>query len=257
METSLPKPRNVTAEELEYFREHGWTTIRGLIHRDSAAAMLARARKVLLAEREADGGGEPFAREMYFARDNFPQLALSSDAGRLAQTVMDRPVAVRYFSDLLLCRLPEHRGHTGTQWHQDYTSYPTDRWGSLHVWIALNELTPEHGTMRFLDGSQREGPLGRYDHRSGDTVVGEYPHLLERYAQSAPLSLAPGDATIHHSGVVHSSPANLTSDARWSSLLSYFPADARYSGVANPLCDGLGLSLWEPLADPSFPVVFG
>ena len=48
----------------------------------------------------------------------------------------------------------------GSRYHQDASEQGSDRVGEVQFWLALSEVTPEMGPMRFVDRSHREGPLG-------------------------------------------------------------------------------------------------
>ena len=66
-------------------------------------------------------------------------------------------VPLRYRYDNLVLRPP---GGAGTSYHQDATEHGSDRGGELQFWLALAEVKPEMGAMRFVDKSHLEGPLG-------------------------------------------------------------------------------------------------
>ena len=44
--------------------------------------------------------------------------------------------------------------------------------GELQFWLALEEVTPEMGPMRFINRSHREGPLGSVFNGDGDDLAG-------------------------------------------------------------------------------------
>ena len=84
--------------------------------------------------------------------------------------------------------------------------------------------------MRFLTGSHREGGLGAgIVLGGGPDVLGQYPKLLDFYDLSPPLSYEPGDATVHSGFMVHGAPKNQSNETRWSYIMSYFPADVRFT----------------------------
>ena len=111
--------------------------------------------------------------------------------------------------------------------------------------------------MRFVNGSHREGPLGRTYHEEGmPDVFEKYPDLLDRYRLSEPLHLRPGDATAHSGLVVHGAPENTTDEARWAFIASYFPADTLYTGAPFHNFDGRGLEVNKPFDLPITPIVY-
>lgn len=263
-------PRLVTAEEVASYQKDGWALLRRFIEPNEATALLAAAQRLM----GTDGAGHTVRPEVdsdltwwndyhYPSRENelFASLALSESIGRSAQLMSGRQVGIRYYQDSIAVKA----GHASsvrnapTDVHQDFPAGIFDRVGEITFWIALDEVPPERGSMRFYSGSHREGPLGRMKDRSGTVsdLLATYPHLTERYALSAPLHLEPGDATCHHQLVLHGAPANETDVARWSFLGLYFPADTLYTGIPleHPRVDALALVPNEPFDHPQFPII--
>jgi ectoine hydroxylase-related dioxygenase (phytanoyl-CoA dioxygenase family) len=98
----------------------------------------------------------------------------------------------------------------------------------MQWWLALAEVTPEMGAMRFLSGVHREGPLGSCFNEDTGDVLEQYPKLTDLYPLSPPLHYQPGDATVHHGYMLHGAPPNETDAVRLAYLFSYVPADTRW-----------------------------
>jgi hypothetical protein len=264
--------RRVADEEVEAFRRDGCVFLPEYVDRDRIAEMLAFLETHL----GVDGQDVPkgdlaavttfveagFWRDWRFlARDAgmepFRSVCLASAMGENAQRLMGRDVAVRLDVDGVLLKVPlgSDLGSQATDWHQDWPNQSHDRVGGMSFWIALNEVPPERGSLRFLTGSHREGPLGR-TLRGGVDLVEQYPSLPNRYRTLGPLHYRPGDASVHNGLVVHSAPPNRTDKPRWAYAMSCFPADALYTGAAFSNTDGLGLKVGAPLDHPRFPVLF-
>ena len=275
-------PRAITDDEVAFYAENGWVKLENLIAPELAHGLLQGSRQ-LMEEAIAGQGvadeqeGDRFAgaskgkkvldigiwQDYHFpARDDhaepFHSLVFSKALGRAAQRLLRKPtVPVQYSSDLLACKMPAgSRGGQATNWHQDFPIFPFDRYGSLAFWVALNDIPPERGTMRFLSGSQREGPIGRDGFLKGIDALELYPDLADRYELSPPLHLKPGDATVHHAAVIHSAPENSTPDPRWVYIIAFIPGDTLYTGAAHHNFDGLGLTVNEPIRHERFPIVY-
>ncbi|HVX21004.1 MAG TPA: phytanoyl-CoA dioxygenase family protein [Acidimicrobiales bacterium] len=269
--------REVTEDEGAFFRQHGWVKLDGLLPASVAGAMLDAVRDTMLG---AEGG--PLAslvdlpedpaerifdfdqwRDWHFpARDHgvepLRSVVFSRQIGLNTRRLLGREVGVNYHADLLAVKMPQgHEASGETTWHQDWINFPFDRVGFLTFWIALDEVTPAQGSMRFLSGSHHDGPLGRRNFGDAAHVVAYYPDLLDRYELSPPLHLAPGDATVHTGLVVHSAPPNTTDRPRWSLVTSYHPADTCYTGAPHHIFhESLGLEVGQPIRHPQFPTIY-
>jgi hypothetical protein len=273
--------REVTHEEVAFYRDNGWVKLERLIGPELAGELLRTAQGVMGDEPEAApdeseelqpkkgiwpkmGGRvqniEYWQNYHFIARDDraepFHSLVFSKEIGRAAQRLMARDVPVRYSTDAVACKMPAGRaGNAPTDYHQDISSLPFDRVGPLTFWFALNDMTPEFGTMRFLSGSHRAGNLGR-TRAQGRGTIEYYPELLDEYELSPPLSLQAGDATVHNAQVIHGSPENSTATPRWGYIVAYFPGDALWTGAFHHNFSSLGLEVNKPFEHPSLPVVY-
>jgi hypothetical protein len=229
--------RDVTDEEVAHYTEQGWVFLPGLFS-PALSAELRRAAEDLV---EPIPGDPLFKSKRPVGRDGiepFRQVAWSEQIGRVAHRLINRSrltdeeIPTRYLDDLIWCRDP---GVSPIQYHQDSITQGADRVGRLNFWVALEEVTPEMGAMRFLSGSHREGPLGSAELEPGVSwaderysLLARYPKLAELYELSPPLHYQPGDATVHHGWLVHGSPANESDRQRWCYILEYAPADVRH-----------------------------
>jgi ectoine hydroxylase-related dioxygenase (phytanoyl-CoA dioxygenase family) len=278
---TVAAPREITDDEVSFYVENGWVKLENLISAELAAELLDGAKRLMETGIAAQGvaeeeEGDRFAKASkgtkvldigiwqdyhYPARDDhaepFSSFVFSKELGRAAQRLLDKDVPVQYSADLLACKMPAgSRGGQATNWHQDFPIFPFDRYGSLAFWIALNDIPPERGTMRFLSKSQREGPIGRDGFLQGVDALELYPRLADRYETSPPLHLKPGDATVHHAAVIHSAPLNSTPDPRWTYIVAFIPGDTLYTGAAHHNFDGLGLEINKPIRHERFPIVY-
>lgn len=268
--------RSLTPDEVSHYREHGWVKLERFIDPAKAAELLAAAQSLVQTDAAVEDDGDYRLRDgiggrvvnvgfwqdyHYAARDDrlepFRSLAFSSEIGRVAEQVIGRDVPVQYLSDIIACKMPAGSpGGDATNWHQDLPTLPFDRIGVHGVWVALNEIPPERGSMRFLSGSQKEGPLGRDAFSRGIDLTEVYRDSLSQYELSPPLHMMPGDATIHHGNVVHSAPQNTTNEPRWAYILSYFPGDTLYTGAPHHSFDKMNLEPLQRIRHDRVPQVY-
>lgn len=273
--------RDVTDDEVEFFDTNGWVKLDRLIDPDTARSMRQVAEPLVRANQMADTHTTADASSDIVGAGPLPALAgrheplltfaLSTVMGRNAQRLMrrasrlaGRELPVRVYNDAVMCK---PAGSGTTRFHQDSTETGADRIGKLNLWVALDEVTPEMGSMRFLTGVHREGPLGSVfsdpdpSLRASDIeelgridpgVLGLFPGLLEMYRLSPPISYQPGDATVHDGFMIHGSPPNTTDRDRWAFLISYAAAGVKF------LRDGDNVSgEFRTPDDARCPVVFG
>ena len=169
--------REVTDEEVAHYHEYGWVMMRGLVDPAFAANMLRVARELgAAADKDlppaalAKRGVEPFHSFMFSQR-------MSSNAAKLVnrRRLKGVDVPMRYRMDFMIKKpkgQPDMRNANparptagyhpvyGTGFHQDSSEHGSDRVGELQFWMALAEVTPEMGPMRFINRTHREGPLG-------------------------------------------------------------------------------------------------
>lgn len=242
------KVREVTDEEVGLFHQNGWAKLPGLIDRELAAEMLEVACAKVEHSRTTE---KIWNTSWHFARQGiepFRSVAYSEVMGRNAQRLInrrrltDREIGIRAKGDLVVCKLRDATKHI---YHHDGHGEQPDRGGTLTLWLALDEVTPEMGAMRFISGSHREGPLGLA--YTGKSLLEDYPKLLDLYELSPPLHYQPGDATVHNSWTVHGSPPNTTDRPRWSYLVGYVAADVFLNAAElTALDDGNSTAIYPP-----------
>lgn len=250
--------RDVTPDEVSFYQEHGWVMLPQLISRDLVAELLDAAEKIVPPSNALGEGNRTLDDPAVDGAEPFRSVAFSPEMGRVAHDLIQRTrlsdvdVPIQFHSDALWCKEP---GGWGTLFHQDDPVRPADRAGVFNLWLALDEVTPEMGAMRFLSGVHREGPLGnvrspelrellaegelgraKFAELDESTrrrlsergVLDYYPKLTDLYEWSPPFHYEPGDATVHHGWMVHGGPDNTTDRPRWAYILEYMPSDTEF-----------------------------
>jgi chlorinating enzyme len=115
---------------------------------------------------------------------------------------------------LMLCKYPNDPSYV--PWHQDSVYSNWHLSPTTSAWIALTASTPQNGCMRAIVGSHRRGVLGH-------EVVPDQNNLLRRGERIAievdernavDLELCPGEMSLHHANIIHSSNPNRTGSKR-------------------------------------------
>jgi ectoine hydroxylase-related dioxygenase (phytanoyl-CoA dioxygenase family) len=259
--------RSVTTAEVAFYQRNGWVYLPRLVSAERATRLLTHA-KALMGEDATtsitDKPGRSAEQRAWFRDFDEPSLAdpvldgyaHSPDLGKVASDLMgSRPV--RFFQDQLLVKAPAAKGGGPTTWHHDMSYLPLDRNGVAHVWLALVDVPPEKGSMRFLDGSHLLGLFGRSMFGDQGDLTRTHPEMFETQTMSPPLHLSPGDATVHDASIAHYAPPNETDEPRWAYLTAFFRADALYTGAeyrVTKRADGLEIN--KVLDHPRFPIAY-
>ncbi|WP_454688926.1 phytanoyl-CoA dioxygenase family protein [Achromobacter aloeverae] len=258
----------VNEQHVRDFNENGWTVIRNVIPRDVALGLRESAIKSAGANRPPEMEFDPtknnYINDARFQSQHRLYPSAESVDALFASVVYSPRIAaisrallncaeVRHLRSIIMEKAPVSQGGQKTSWHQDFPFLPIDRSRSLSIWIALMDLPPEMGTLRFVNGSPHLGSLGRDAHMRPDA------DRLESYVQngtvSPPLSLRAGDATIHADLTIHGAAPNESNESRWAVSIGYMDADCLYTGAPNRLTDGLGLEVNMPLNHEKFPMI--
>jgi hypothetical protein len=268
LDVEAPVVRDLTEEEIRQFHETGWVFVKGYVRRDIATKMLEIGKK-----RMGTADGALFDKEKVtsvknwwwevsnIAREDdlFAKVGLAPSMGHNIQRLFRRNVGIHYLSDALMAKAPAHRtdGSLPTIWHQDIPSFPFDRSGTMACWMALDHLTPDMGTMHFLEGSHKGEYYGRFPDDAGpDEIFEVHPELKKLYRDVPSPTFEPGDVTFHHCQTVHGAPANAGDRARWSYVVAFMASDCRYTGASCVYTDGMQLPVDEPIRHPRFPLIW-
>ena len=247
---------SIPPESVEQFRRDGWTRLPGLISPELAGEIMRRLYA-------SDNTVAPTATEkwmttgdyqrvlkmhdgMAWKDDWFKRLALSPRLSGLALKLIGQDEGL-FIHDMSFIKT----GDEGepTPFHQDFPHWPFDRTGAFTIWIALTDMTEDMGTLQFLPGSIKEGPLGRYSRSVGDDMCKANPYLLEKYRKEGGTPLRAGDATVHVDLMVHGANGNSTGRDRAAYTLRYMPRDVLYTGAPHRHFDKFGLKSGESFTD--------
>lgn len=246
--------REATDAEVTFFHDNGWVRLARLVDPGTVSILRERASGYLEARSQAGASlvDQAFgqSRDIADSDELFGLLTMSQAMGRNATRLLHGVAAVRVQVTNLLIKEPGQHG--STEFHQDFPWMPMDRSAMLTVWLALVDVPADMGSLRFYSGSHRHGLLGRSFTRQGDDQLSQHPWLKE-LELSPPLDLKAGDATVHHALTVHGAPANRRETPRLSFTVTYFDADALYTGTPYRQTDGLGLKVNQPFDHERFP----
>jgi ectoine hydroxylase-related dioxygenase (phytanoyl-CoA dioxygenase family) len=250
--------RLLSDAEVDHYHSYGWARMDRLVASETATSLLAAAQEIM------DRGCADYGAWQYYrhaARDlkqePFRSVAFSANMASNVQRLAERDMPIRLWGDTIFRKMPagSEEGAEATKWHQDLPHYPHDRVGHVAIWLAIDEVVPEQGALRFLSKSKEEGPLGKVFGGDERDLLDRYPALAKKYEISSPLHLNPGDATCHHGLTVHSAPQNTAQAPRWSFVFTYIPSDVCYNGSPFKVTDGPVLEADKPFENDCYPII--
>ena len=150
--------RAITQEEADFYDEHGWVFLPGLLPEQVATDLLQRAQALqakqdarereLVKERDKQHKGytdmnHAVILSMPSQQDDVVRsLVMSKKAGANAQKLIGRSVGVRAWANFFLYKAPFRQSEEGadeTIWHQDDPASPRDRSGHMVMWMSRSE----------------------------------------------------------------------------------------------------------------------
>jgi non-heme Fe2+,alpha-ketoglutarate-dependent halogenase len=118
-------------------------------------------------------------------------------------------------------------------WHQDATYFGLAPFEHVTAWVALTPSRAESGCVRVIPGFHHKGQLAHVDdHNDPLTMLSRGQTLAEtiREEDAVDLVMEPGDVSLHHTLIAHSSGPNRSDDWRIGIGISYIPTSVRHTG---------------------------
>jgi ectoine hydroxylase-related dioxygenase (phytanoyl-CoA dioxygenase family) len=110
--------------------------------------------------------------------------------------------------------------------HQDWTLMDESKFYSVNLWIPLQDVTSENGSLHFLPGSHRIADNIRtapdFPELFGNVMPLVYPHL-----ESVPLRV--GEAILFQCAVLHGSFSNVSKHPRTNAMVGLYSKGAYFS----------------------------
>jgi ectoine hydroxylase-related dioxygenase (phytanoyl-CoA dioxygenase family) len=194
----------------------------------------------------------------------FRGFSLSGPAPEIAAALLES-ARVNFFGDQIFVKEPGTRERTA--FHQDATYFEIDGDQCCVLWIPVDPVTLEGGTMQYWRGSHRDGKLYQPNVFIAQTTFpgaeGELLPDIEGQLDDYDIvhfDVEPGDVLVHHYRTVHGAGGNHTRyQVRRAASLRYCGDDIRFCTrpwAPRQLHHTHRLQDGEPLSGPDFPVVW-
>lgn len=136
-------------------------------------------------------------------------------------------------SSLILHKPPQTPDYVG--WHQDGTYWRLHEATTASAWIALTAADPDNGCMRVIPGSHRRPILPHRESHDELSLLGRGEEVAVSVddTEAVDVTLAPGQMSMHHNSILHSSPPNPSGRPRTGFIIRFVtPAFRSGSGAA-------------------------
>lgn len=195
---------------------------------------------------------------------DFRSFSLKGPAPEIAAALLASD-QVRFFGDQIFVKEPGTRERTA--FHQDATYFEIDGDQCCVLWIPVDPVTLEGGTMQYWRGSHRDGKLYQPNVFITQTPMpgaqGEPMPDIEGHLEDYDIvhfDVEPGDVLVHHYRTIHGAGGNNTRyQVRRAASLRYCGDDIRFTSrpwAPRQLHHTHQLQDGDPLGGPDFPVVW-
>ena len=253
MTAITPTTRPITAMEANRFQTDGVVHLKGLFDPEWLDLLRKRADHVLanpgklaneLAQNKENGRffSDTF---LWQQHDGFRDFIHNSPAAEIVAGVL-RSTKVNIIFDQFLIKEPGT--DEPTVWHHDLTYWPVKGRQVVTLWLALDPVTEETGSMEFVKGShlwgQRYHPVAFVDPTKYQTREPPVPDINARRDEFEFIRFdyKPGDCTIHHGLLVHAAGGNKSQEQRRRAYVTRWAGD---DVVYDPR-PNIQTMLWEP-----------
>ena len=227
--STVVRPIELTDNEVYFYQEQGYLVIPNLIE----PTVVADLRESVLDVLEANGvsraqldhassTADKLRQNPQYLKDSLLDELINGDASMALASRLIGGRAVRY---LPFTAVKAGGGGGQFHFHQDnnYTQHDPAL-GSINIWVALVDMTPENGCLQMVPGSHKAGVIAWENAGDGDThrKVAVDPKTF------LPLRMRAGDAVAFTRLTVHGSGPNYTDHARVAYGLQYHRDDVKY-----------------------------
>lgn len=223
------RPLTLTENELHFYQTYGYLTIPGFLAEDVVTPLREQVLDVL----EANGISRA---QMDHASDTADKLRQNPQylANSLLDTLINGPQTLAIASQLIGGRAVRYLPFTAVKagggggqfhFHQDNNYTPHDpALGSINLWVALVDMTPENGCLQIVPASHKAGVLDWENAGDGDT----HRKVKLDPQEFLPIRMRAGDAVAFTRLTVHGSGPNNTAKARVGYGLQYHREDVKF-----------------------------
>jgi ectoine hydroxylase len=213
-------------EQARFFADEGYLVVKEVLSADEVELLrnAAVADKALdehaFSVNNGEGGAARLALWNHPGSSIYGMIARSESVVGAMERLLGEEV-YHYHSKMIM---KDAKTGGAWTWHQDYGYWYHN--GVLSpdlasISIAIDRSTRENGCLQVIPKSHK---LGRIEHALSGNQAGADMARVEKVLERLPVEyveLAPGDAVVFHSNMLHRSDANTSDKPRWSMICCY------------------------------------
>ncbi|WP_299503585.1 phytanoyl-CoA dioxygenase family protein [uncultured Roseobacter sp.] len=198
----------------------------------------AHALRLDLEKAEAELSGDPEKLALLYS---YPDRVLPSFDRLIRHDALISAASAALGPDLMVWSaalfIKEARSPKIVSWHQDLTYWGLDDAEETTLWFALSPATVESGCMKFVPGSHHEQIVPHVDTFADDNLLsrGQEIAVDVNEDEAVAAELQPGQASMHHGHLFHSSGPNVTDDRRIGAAIRYIKPSMKQRSGGRPL----------------------
>ena len=216
--------KRLTGEQVKQYQRDGFLSPVRVMSEDAAVALRRKIEAFEAAQRKPIHGTQRTKCSLLFP---WVYDLFTSDAVLDVVEDLIGPDILHYQCGVWI-KEPEAGSYVS--WHQDCTYYGMDPLELVSAWVALSPATEETGCMQVAPGSHKFGELPvDYSELNDDNLLTSgmrAQYEIDEF-KVVPMELQPGEMSLHHVGVVHSSLPNHGTDRRVGIAGGYVPPHVR------------------------------
>jgi len=199
------------------------------------------ARMKAIFEEDLTKFGDEALDVIHFHDDRLLEFLLADELLDLVEPVVGPNIGL--WSSHFISKAP--RTGKATPWHEDSAFWDgriSTMAGICTVWLAIDEATPENGSMGVIPGSHGNGfsAYQEVDPSKNIFSLEIKPELLDP-SKTVFFSLKPNECSLHEARIIHGANANTSDKRRAGYTMRYFPTTSQ---VYADLPANQGHKLW-------------
>jgi len=227
--TEIVNYTNLTDQEVQFYKNNGYLLLPNFINKDHVEKLAEECLEAIEAEginreklnKATDVADKLRNTNIYFENSGLDELINGKRTLHIASQLIGGK-AHRYFPFVVI---KAGGGGGDFDFHQDnnYTQHEPAE-GSLNIWVALVDMTPENGCLQIVPESQKRGVL-EWEKVEGDNI---HKKIKGEIGNALPVRMRAGDAIAFSRLLVHGSGKNETPKPRIAYALQYHREDIKY-----------------------------